>query len=187
MTGRKKSLAFWLLAIAGLVSIVEPSYASRPNHRRARGLYCPDKGQLQRVSGSGNMSVRASNPFAKPLTVQAINRIRQSTSVVPARSRMVVTSAYRSCRYNHSIGGASRSSHLTGEAIDFALTPGFSPPQTAAVLHRQIASFGMGRAIYNTCSPHVHIDFRRGGSFNECGGRGSRSPACRYQRGGCKR
>ena len=78
--------------------------------------------------------------------------LREAVRTTP----VLVNSWYRDTIYNHRIGGAVRSMHLTCGAADVT-KPGFSPSEVADILenHPDSDQFGIGR--YAT---FTHIDVR---------------------------
>lgn len=67
------------------------------------------------------------------------------------------SSAHRCYRHNHNVGGANKSQHLQGNAIDFAID-GVDPADVYAYLDAKYPDrLGLGK--YNT---FTHIDTRRG-------------------------
>ena len=83
---------------------------------------------------------------------QLLSELRQADPVGP----VLVNSWYRDVLYNHSIGGAARSMHMTGGAAD-VVKRGWTTSQVADWLenHPESEHFGVGR--YNT---FTHIDIR---------------------------
>jgi uncharacterized protein YcbK (DUF882 family) len=72
---------------------------------------------------------------------------------------VVLTSVYRSPRYNASVGGARRSQHKEFCAIDFKVVGAGGPSDWARVLRRlrDNGVFRGGVGLYNT---FVHVDTR---------------------------
>ena len=75
---------------------------------------------------------------------------------------ITVTSAYRGVAYNKEIGGASKSQHLLGKAIDFKVS-GIAPSKVQAFIKSDWKKLGItGLGIYST---FTHIDVRSGSSL----------------------
>lgn len=69
-----------------------------------------------------------------------------------------ITSAYRDPDHNHSIGGASRSRHVQGDAVDISLS-GLSVPQRQALIQAALR-WGFSSFGTYTNSDILHIDRR---------------------------
>jgi len=72
---------------------------------------------------------------------------------------LVITSWYRPLHYNHIIGGAKRSAHVEGLAVDFR-TKGMSCDRARELLEPLLEDLGI-RMERNPGSSWVHIDLRK--------------------------
>ena len=79
--------------------------------------------------------------------------------------RVQVTSGYRSPRVNEAVGGASNSSHMSGQAVDFKV-PGWSSRKAVTWLWKNRSQFPMiDKIAWYTGSKgtHVHVTVRQNG------------------------
>ena len=95
-----------------------------------------------------------------PTTAAVLERIDQSLAgVVPG---LTVQSAYRSAKYNASVGGARASQHIQGRAIDLDLSS-FTPEQKRSVLAAVLAQPEVkGIGVYDSGLNVLHFDTRSG-------------------------
>jgi hypothetical protein len=142
MTTLKRSLflgAFFLLALP-----------PAPSHAVSTVKHQPPK-----VVFKGGGSTMQFNQGIMPRLVKVATKLRR---------QVMVTSGWRSVSYNRKIGGAKRSAHLTGNAVDIRQQ---SNPRGLAV---QVNSTGLfSQVLWNSCRPHVHLAVDRSGHFDECG------------------
>ncbi len=95
----------------------------------------------------------AIQPYKKNIILLAayLDTIRRVLGDKPMR----ITSWYRSPNYNKMIGGATRSQHLTGKAVDFSINH-LSLPKAYQILDDFHGDKG-GLGLY---PGHLHIDLR---------------------------
>ena len=77
-----------------------------------------------------------------------------------------ITSGYRSPEKNAAIGGAKRSQHMLGEAVDLALVKGHSAPAVLRAIHDLGLPVDQAIGYIPSEGGHVHVSYR------EVGGRG---------------
>jgi hypothetical protein len=80
---------------------------------------------------------------------------------------LTVTSGFRDQAHNARVGGASRSRHTTGDAVDLSLA-GLSDEQRAQLLQAAIGAGARGIGIYPNGS--LHLDTRENPAFWGVGG-----------------
>jgi hypothetical protein len=92
-----------------------------------------------------------------PKLVQLLNEFKQAYPNIP------VTSGYRSPEHNASVGGASGSQHLRGNALDFSVR-NIPITETIKILEwwKQRGARGFG---YYPNSQSIHIDIREGNTY----------------------
>lgn len=69
---------------------------------------------------------------------------------------ITITSSYRSPQRNKQVGGAEKSRHMSGDAVDIAVQ-GMSPQQLATTIEHVLGE-NIGLSVYK--DGHVHVDLR---------------------------
>lgn len=105
----------------------------------------------------------------KPQVVSNLENLSQTVGYA-----LTVTSGYRSPEYNSSVGGAKKSQHMQGNAVDIVQT-GLTQQQRQEFIQAAIDSGFTAIGIYNT---FTHIDIR--GSKVAWGSNGSRTGLPKY-------
>lgn len=93
-----------------------------------------------------------------PFTINRLSAVSDFLGRLPwPRSKVTVSSGYRGWLVNKAVGGAKKSRHMTGEAVDFSV---------AGLTNRQVAAFlwlnqdkikDLDQVIVYTDSGHTHV------------------------------
>ena len=82
---------------------------------------------------------------------QVSNQLQSFVDRFYPKNKIKITSGWRSASYNRSIGGASKSAHITGRALDF-----YIPGQILAYVYRNLSKYwGYRRYLGNG---FIHVD-----------------------------
>ena len=71
---------------------------------------------------------------------------------------VIITSSYRDPQYNASVGGAKRSRHLTGKAMDIVV-PGLTPEQVIGVMQKNNIPFSRAIAEKSGGKRWTHVEY----------------------------
>lgn len=97
--------------------------------------------------------------FARGGLTRGVSNVLDAISRSPASRSVTVNSGYRSPSRNAKAGGASRSQHLTGNAVDLNVSK-LSNREKQAVLDAAIEARAKGIGIYQSGNV-IHVDARR--------------------------
>lgn len=111
------------------------------------------KGSSHRINGLNTDPPRELWPNIQ-LTARVLQKLRAEVG-----KPVVLTSVYRSPRYNVAVGGARHSQHMEFTAVDFKIVGAGAPADWARILkrYRDNGVFDGGVGVYNT---FVHLDTR---------------------------
>jgi uncharacterized protein YcbK (DUF882 family) len=97
-----------------------------------------------------------------PDVLENLRKVAQNLEVIRAHfgnKPIKINSGYRSSAHNASVGGKSKSLHLTGKAVDFVIT-GYNPKQIAAELEKLIAAKKISQGGIGIYPNFTHYDIR---------------------------
>lgn len=130
-----------------------------------------NSGSASGVSGVGsNAGTGGTDKPVTGLDPKLIKLIEEFKIIYP---NITVTSAYRSPSYNEKVGGASKSQHTLGNAIDLSVR-GISMAETIRILEWWKARGAHGFGYYPN-STSIHVDIRESGAYAAWGTNYSRS------------
>ena len=97
-----------------------------------------------------------------PDVLENLRKVAQNLELIRAHfgnKPIKINSGYRSPAHNASVGGKSKSLHLTGKAVDFVIT-GYNPKQIAAELEKLIAAKKISQGGIGIYPNFTHYDIR---------------------------